>query len=53
MAAMAVSAVCAATIGFTYGGAPLATLAVALVLFLPKAVIVSVWTMIKTMQRIP
>jgi MFS family permease len=31
MAAMAVSGVCAATIGFTYGGAPLATLAVALV----------------------
>ena len=31
MAAMAVSGVCAATIGFTHGGAPLATLAVALV----------------------
>jgi MFS family permease len=31
MAAMAVSGLCAATIGFTYGGAPLATLAVALV----------------------
>jgi MFS family permease len=31
MAAMAVSGACAATIGFTYGGAPLATLAVALV----------------------
>jgi MFS family permease len=31
MAAMAVSGLCAATIGFTYGGTPLATLAVALV----------------------
>jgi MFS family permease len=31
MAAMAVSGLCAATIGLTYGGAPLATLAVALV----------------------
>ena len=31
MGAMAVSGACAATIGFTYGGAPLATLAVALV----------------------
>jgi MFS family permease len=31
MTAMAVSGVCAATIGLTYGGAPLATLAVALV----------------------
>jgi MFS family permease len=31
MAAMAVSGACAATIGLTYGGAPLATLAVALV----------------------
>jgi hypothetical protein len=30
MAAMAVSGACAATIGLTYGGAPLATLAVAL-----------------------
>jgi MFS family permease len=31
MTAMAISGVCAATIGLTYGGAPLATLAVALV----------------------
>jgi hypothetical protein len=31
MAAMAASGACAATIGLTYGGAPLATLAVALV----------------------
>jgi MFS family permease len=31
MAAMAISGACAATIGLTYGGAPLATLAVALV----------------------
>jgi hypothetical protein len=31
MAAMAVSGLCAATIGLTYGGAPLATLVVALV----------------------